>query len=344
MRTRKTFEQLFRTHYGHVCEEARRNGVPASDAEDVAQEAFLQYTRIRARYPESPPGRLLRSIAKNRARNFRRKHRRRNPPPPLGPATFPTPEELMRMSQGRALMARITRELPEPLRRVYVLADLEGIPLPNIADDLGLPLGTVKSRLHTARAAIDATLERFARNDELPAVLFPLLFGRDCKVWAQKIFGFMRPLTVGIAACFLVPHVPGDAPRATMEIIVAAPDQMASVDALPGEQTASAGREPTVAEKMASRADATEADHRTSRINAGSKAPRRAQSSESGRRELEMMELQDVQSAYDAGDIEGARRRLEDFDRRYPKPYLSRERDKLAARIEQAKSARSSAI
>jgi hypothetical protein len=51
-----------------------------------------------------------------------------------------------------------------------------------------------------------------------------------------------------------------------------------------------------------------------------------------------------VQSAYDTGDIDGAQKRLEQFDRQYPEPYLSQERDRLAARIEHAKLVQFSAL
>ena len=60
------------------------------------------------------------------------------------------------------------------------------------------------------------------------------------------------------------------------------------------------------------------------------------QTSSTDRRELELMLLQDIQQSLSAGEIDRARRELERFDKQYPNPYTSRERDELAARIRQA--------
>ena len=51
--------------------------------------------------------------------------------------------------------------LPEDRRIVFVLRDLEGLAYEEIAEVLGLELGTVRSRLHRARMELKAKLERF---------------------------------------------------------------------------------------------------------------------------------------------------------------------------------------
>jgi RNA polymerase sigma-70 factor (ECF subfamily) len=50
--------------------------------------------------------------------------------------------------------------LPEPLQQVLVLRELRGLSYQEVASALGLPVGTVRSRLHAARAAIREALGR----------------------------------------------------------------------------------------------------------------------------------------------------------------------------------------
>ena len=56
---------------------------------------------------------------------------------------------------------RAIAELPEERRIVVVLRDLEGLSYEEIAEVLDLELGTVRSRLHRARADLKDKLERF---------------------------------------------------------------------------------------------------------------------------------------------------------------------------------------
>jgi fatty-acyl-CoA synthase len=58
-------------------------------------------------------------------------------------------------------LGRAIAELPEDRRIVVVLRDLEGLPYEEIAQVLELELGTVRSRLHRARAELKEKLERF---------------------------------------------------------------------------------------------------------------------------------------------------------------------------------------
>lgn len=60
--------------------------------------------------------------------------------------------------QLQALVDRAVDELPEQQRRIFVMAQLHEVPLQAIADAEGLPLGTVKSRLHRAKAELTAKL------------------------------------------------------------------------------------------------------------------------------------------------------------------------------------------
>jgi RNA polymerase sigma factor (sigma-70 family) len=69
-------------------------------------------------------------------------------------------ERLERDEMERALRRAIA-ELPEERRIVVVLRDLEGLSYEEIAEALGLSLGTVRSRLHRGRMELKGRLEKF---------------------------------------------------------------------------------------------------------------------------------------------------------------------------------------
>jgi RNA polymerase sigma-70 factor, ECF subfamily len=68
-------------------------------------------------------------------------------------------DKLLRQELDRALA-----ELPEHYRVVIVLADLEELKYGEIAETLGIPVGTVRSRLARARSALQASLCELARD------------------------------------------------------------------------------------------------------------------------------------------------------------------------------------
>jgi RNA polymerase sigma-70 factor (ECF subfamily) len=60
-------------------------------------------------------------------------------------------------------------ELPEQFRIAVLLADVEGFSYKEIADILGIPIGTVMSRLHRGRKALQKTLFEFGKSRGLVA-------------------------------------------------------------------------------------------------------------------------------------------------------------------------------
>lgn len=96
-------------------------------------------------------------VDRHRRRTVRRLVAHRSSPPEVaddGPSPF---DSLDRARQRQALEAALA-ELSEPARRVVVLHHLHGLDLPAIAATEGVPVGTLKSRLHRARARIAALL------------------------------------------------------------------------------------------------------------------------------------------------------------------------------------------
>ncbi len=124
------------------------------DAEDVAQEAFLRaYKNFhRLRKPQRFRAWLARiawRLAIDRWRAAGRRERRELAAEV--PSASPTVESLAASRELQKHLRRAMDELPEKSRFVLILAAIEGHNIREVALVLGLPEGTVKSRLHLAR-------------------------------------------------------------------------------------------------------------------------------------------------------------------------------------------------
>ena len=128
-----------------------------ADAEDVAQEALIRayksFDRLRDR--NRFRGWLVRisfRLAMDRLRSAKRREQRdtlwsqpENLPPPA------TAEDVAASSQFQAHLDRALEELPEKLRLVLLLSAMDGYTIEEIAAVVGVPIGTVKSRIFIAR-------------------------------------------------------------------------------------------------------------------------------------------------------------------------------------------------
>jgi len=129
----------------------------AADAEDVAQEALLKAYRNfgRLREPARFRGWLVRiafRMALDRWRSVKRREKRETEwTGPEQKASGPTVEEMAVSSEFQARLGRAMEELPEKFRLVLLLTVIEGYTLEEVSGMLGIPMGTVKSRLFFAR-------------------------------------------------------------------------------------------------------------------------------------------------------------------------------------------------
>lgn len=145
-----TFTQLFEEHFGFACRSLQRLGVREADLEDVAQELFLAVHRA---LPESDRSRPLRpwlfGFAVRFAANYRRLawHKGRElDDVPVSPKLHD------KLAAKRAVLHALEC-LDFDKRVVLVMHDLEEFTAPEIAEQLGLPLNTVYSRVRLAREA-----------------------------------------------------------------------------------------------------------------------------------------------------------------------------------------------
>jgi RNA polymerase sigma-70 factor (ECF subfamily) len=148
------FDELYQTRYGDVVAMLHAMVGDLGEAQDMAQEAFC---RAWQRWPavsqyEEPLAwvrRVAMNLATSRWRRLRvaRAHLRRQRPvdvPGLGPDHV-------------ALVAAL-RRLPPDQRRAIVLHHLVDLPVAEVAHELQVAVGTVKSWLHRGRAALGAEL------------------------------------------------------------------------------------------------------------------------------------------------------------------------------------------
>ncbi len=151
----------------------RLTGSP-EDAADTVQEAFLKaYRGIRSFRRQSSFYTWLFRIVVNevRSRRRRKEYSRRaefsldaanDGDPARGPAAVrsdgPDPSEEASLAERRQIVEAALQELEFEQRAIIALRDIEGRDYAEIAEVLGCPAGTVKSRLHRARMALKEAL------------------------------------------------------------------------------------------------------------------------------------------------------------------------------------------
>lgn len=136
-------------------------------AEDLFQETFLQVHQSAGTFDvERRFKPWLFTIAANKARDQLRRNSRRVTSAlsaPVGDggdgettfidlmqADLPLPQDEARQHETQELVRQVVAAMPEHLREVLLLAYFQQLPYRDIAEMLGIPLGTVKSRLHAA--------------------------------------------------------------------------------------------------------------------------------------------------------------------------------------------------
>ena len=141
------------------------------DARDVVQEAFLHaYTSLHAFKGDALFFTWLYRIAMNTAISMKRKQRAvlRMPPAadgagtldPLDPSDLNRPGHALEMAEEERRVQDALGRLSAEHRAVLVLKDMEGMKYEAMADVLGVPVGTIRSRLHRARLELREILTR----------------------------------------------------------------------------------------------------------------------------------------------------------------------------------------
>ena len=150
-------------HYAYVCRTLSYFGVPASAVDDVAQDVFLVMYRRLAELDVSRDVRswlwgIARRVAHTHRRSAARAKRKHDEAPPkTGPVR---PDERLQLRQQAQIVERFVQSLPDKLRDVFVLTQIEGLSAPAVAEALELELNTVYSRVRLSRERFARTLQR----------------------------------------------------------------------------------------------------------------------------------------------------------------------------------------
>ena len=150
----RALERLVRDHHAFVWRSAQRLGAPAADLEDVVQEVFIIASN-KLETIQHERGFLFQTcvyaVGHLRRRVQRRYEVADDDRVQAEVDASPTPEQSLEGAQARAVLQKILDTMPDELRAVFVLFELERLTIREIAEMIGAPQGTAASRLRRAR-------------------------------------------------------------------------------------------------------------------------------------------------------------------------------------------------
>lgn len=160
----RAFSKLFREEFGYVTHSLRRLGVAARDLDDVAHEVFLAVYRAWGQYDSARPIRpWLFGFAFRLAANHRRAGWSRrvvlDEPSDIRDSA-PDMAARLDAERNRTLVLEALDALDLDHRAVFVMVDIDNTPQADVAAALGIPVGTVSSRLWHARKDFTAAVKR----------------------------------------------------------------------------------------------------------------------------------------------------------------------------------------
>jgi len=159
-----SWEEVAREHGRTIYNFAYRLSGDPDDANDLTQEVLLRVRRGLATYtPITFKGWLWRITRNAFLDEVRRRNRRQTYSLPegfertLGPAS-PPPDEVLASSGLSKDVQGALLDLPYDFREAVVLSDVVGLSYQEIAEAVGAPVGTIRSRIHRGRKALRAAL------------------------------------------------------------------------------------------------------------------------------------------------------------------------------------------
>jgi RNA polymerase sigma-70 factor (ECF subfamily) len=159
------FREMLTSQLDFIWRCLRRMGVPGADCDDAAQQVFLvAATKLSAIVPGCERAFLFGTAARIAANARRSIHRRDEAQLLLTnheTLQDETQEDLSDQLRARAMMDAILDEMPDELRQVFVLFELEELGVVEVAEVLAIPLGTVGSRLRRAREDFQQRVRRY---------------------------------------------------------------------------------------------------------------------------------------------------------------------------------------
>lgn len=153
-----SFREIFDDYAPFVWRTLRHLGIAEADIEDTCQDVFTTvHRKLESFEARSSLRTWIYGICMRVASDRRRRaHVRRERPMAEPPSRVveATQEKDYARQQARALLAQLLGELDDDKRAVFVLYEIEGLPMKEVAEVMGCPLQTAYSRLHAARERV----------------------------------------------------------------------------------------------------------------------------------------------------------------------------------------------
>lgn len=173
-----SWEELVAEHADSVYRLAYRLSGNQHDAEDLTQETFIRVFRsLKSYQPGTFEGWLHRITTNLFLDMVRRRNRIRMEALPEDYERVAgkelTPEQAVEDANLDPALQRALDDLGPDFRVAVVLCDVVGMSYEEIADTLGVKMGTVRSRIHRGRSQLRASLERAAEHDADLQMILP---------------------------------------------------------------------------------------------------------------------------------------------------------------------------
>lgn len=157
-----SFEQLVLPHLDAAYNLARWIVRNDADAEDLTQEATLRALKFFGGFHGGDSRAWLLTIVRNTCYTWLQQNRAHEPSTPfdeeLHSVQDANPETILLEGADRQLLKQALESLAVEFREVIILRELEGLSYKEIADIVGVPIGTVMSRLARARKRLQLCL------------------------------------------------------------------------------------------------------------------------------------------------------------------------------------------
>ena len=162
-----SFREIFGSQFQYVWNALRRLGVPVRDLEDLTHDVFLRVYRQWHQFDPARPVRpWLFAFAFRVASDYRRRAaHRREVLEPAAESLDPEPTAADQLERAEMLSAgwAVLETLDMGRRAVFILYELDGCSMPEVAMALGIPVNTAYSRLRLAREQFRSSLARVER-------------------------------------------------------------------------------------------------------------------------------------------------------------------------------------
>lgn len=159
------FDAIFEAHHDAAWRTMRRLGVSERSIDDAIQRVFVVVAKKLDTILVGGEGKFVYGVAIRVASEMRRRDPARREVSgdeivALIADDAPGPEESLLEHEARRALDEALAGMPDDLREVLVLVEIEGVPVNEVAELLSVPVGTAHSRLRRAREAFTQSARR----------------------------------------------------------------------------------------------------------------------------------------------------------------------------------------